>query len=267
MTTWTTLGSPRSDGKSIWQQRQQQQPHQQPLHFSTRDSRLGFVRKVYALFSAQMLTTIVLTWQIMMNEELRYWLLGNFQIVGIGALFSSLISALLLVSSQRLRQTAPYNFALLSLYTTAQSVMVGIFASFMNPRTVCLGTMHTLTAFVALTAWTFANPGVDLSLAGNTLLTLTSCGVLGAFLGGVMHMPLLDNLASLCMAVVFSVYLARDTQMIVGGKHARFKFGPKDHVLAALSLYQDVIGLFLRVLEILARLEEGQRRRYSSGPK
>jgi FtsH-binding integral membrane protein len=80
-------------------------------------------------------------------------------------------------------------------------------------------------------------------------------------------MPLLDNLASLAMAVVFSVYLARDTQMIVGGKHARFKFGPKDHVLAALSLYQDVISLFLRVLEILARLEEGQKRRYSSGPR
>jgi len=46
--TWAAVGRPRGDGKSIWQQQpQQQSQQQQPLHFSTRDSRLGFVRKVY----------------------------------------------------------------------------------------------------------------------------------------------------------------------------------------------------------------------------
>ena len=43
--SWAAVGRPRGDGKSIWQQQSQQQPQQQPLHFSTRDSRLGFVRK------------------------------------------------------------------------------------------------------------------------------------------------------------------------------------------------------------------------------
>ena len=47
--------------------------------FTTRDSRLGFIRKVYSIFGAQTITTILITAFIMKNINLRYFLQSNFQ--------------------------------------------------------------------------------------------------------------------------------------------------------------------------------------------
>lgn len=231
--------------------------------FTTRDSRVGFIRKVYSIFSTQMLTTILITAAIMNNSDLKYFLYTNFQLMGGISMIGSTIAALLLVSFKRIRQTAPLNFILLGIYTVLQSAMVGTVASLLNPRTVCLGTCHTLAAFLALTAWSFnKNPAHDLTAAGNALLTMSTCGVLGMVLGSFFNMPLLDNLMSILMAVLFSVYLAYDTQKIVGGKHHKHQYGQKEYILAALNIYQDVISLFLQILEILSKLEDRQRNRY-----
>ena len=48
---------------------------------------------------------------------------------------------------------------------------------------------------------------------------------------------------------VFSLFLVYDTQVILGGKH-RLAFHPEDYLFAALSLYQDVIGMFLHILSL-----------------
>ena len=231
--------------------------------FTTRDSRLGFIRKVYSIFSAQMLTTIVVTAAIMQNDRLRYFLYSNWPVVGSVAALGSMSSALLLVLSKRLRQTPPLNFLLLGVYTLLQSVLVGVFSSLFDPRIVSLGTMHTLTAFVSLTAWTFLNPQHDLSVLGNTLLALSCTGSLGLILGHWFNMPLLDNLGSIVMAVVMSVYVAHDTALIAGGKHRKRQYGPKEYILACLNLYQDVIALFMRIVEFLHKMDEREKNRFS----
>jgi len=52
--------------------------------------------------------------------------------------------------------------------------------------------------------------------------------------------------------VLFSFYIVYDTQLIVGGKHRRIEFTNNDFALATISLYTDIINLFLFVLEIVA---------------
>lgn len=50
-------------------------------------------------------------------------------------------------------------------------------------------------------------------------------------------------------AMVFSFFIVYDTQMIIGGKHQN-EFCVDDYAMAAISLYIDVIQLFLALLRL-----------------
>ena len=50
-------------------------------------------------------------------------------------------------------------------------------------------------------------------------------------------------------ALVFSLYLIYDTQIMMGGKH-KYALSPEEYIFAALNLYLDIINLFLYILSI-----------------
>eukprot|EP01037_Dinobryon_pediforme_P023748 gene23748-25293_t len=60
----------------------------------------------------------------------------------------------------------------------------------------------------------------------------------GTILNIFFRMPLMANILAGLLAVMFAAYIARDTQMIVGGKSKK-KYSTDDYILAALDLYQD----------------------------
>ena len=47
-------------------------------------------------------------------------------------------------------------------------------------------------------------------------------------------------------ALLFSAFIVHDTQLIVGGK--KRQFDTNDYVLGAMSLYMDIVNLFLAYL-------------------
>ena len=56
---------------------------------------------------------------------------------------------------------------------------------------------------------------------------------------------------SACGATLFSFYLAHHTKLIVAGKHSKYQMNEKDYVYGAVSLFNDIINLFIYVLKIL----------------
>ena len=50
-------------------------------------------------------------------------------------------------------------------------------------------------------------------------------------------------------ALVFSLYIVYDTQLMMGGKH-KYALSPEEYIFAALNLYLDIINLFLYLLAI-----------------
>lgn len=51
-------------------------------------------------------------------------------------------------------------------------------------------------------------------------------------------------------ALLFSIYLIYDTQMMLGGKH-KYSISPEEYIFAALTLYIDIINIFLYILTII----------------
>lgn len=225
--------------------------------FATRGSRTGFIRKVYSIFCAQMICTIGITGMIMNNGNIQEYLFRNFKAFMITAYLISSGVIVALVSNPELRYKKPVNFMLLGLHTIMQSILVGVFSSAINPRLVCLGTVHTLATFLAITLYSFQpNEKFDLTPFGNILLTGSSSLLVGILLNVFLKMPIVDNIISGALAVLFASYLAFDTQKIVGGKHHKYSYSQKEYIMAALNLYQDVINFFIQIMNILMKLEK-----------
>lgn len=51
-------------------------------------------------------------------------------------------------------------------------------------------------------------------------------------------------------ALIFSIYLVYDTQLMMGGKH-KYSISPEEYIFAALNLYLDIINIFLFILTII----------------
>lgn len=55
---------------------------------------------------------------------------------------------------------------------------------------------------------------------------------------------------SSCGAILFSIYLIYDTQMMMGGKH-KYSISPEEYIFGALTLYLDIINIFIYILSII----------------
>lgn len=227
---------------------------------------------MFCIFGSQILTTIAITYYLMTHPTAAVYLASHFDVVGVISFLSSLISSSTLVYSPRLRHTAPYSYLLLAIYTLSQSVVVGTFASLVDPRLVLLSTMHSLTVLAVGVVYTLMpHPTLAPSLTPTPsflLFALTSL-LTGSILTSIFHVPISQNIFSALLALVFIVYVVRDLRAIVGtagssngSKSAtdRRQYGSREYILASLNLYQDIMGFFIQVLKILVQLQASRRR-------
>jgi len=160
----STFGSTTTSSSTGTPQSQSSADRQRTLSdFSTRDSRQGFIRKVYSIFTVQMVATILAVAYIMKTPATAQFLLTHLQ----ESIFASGLGSLLTVcilSLTNLRYRAPYNFLLLGVYTLLQSLTVGIFSLLVDPKTIIIGALHTVTVLVAITAYSFSSEANDLSM-------------------------------------------------------------------------------------------------------
>ena len=62
--------------------------------------------------------------------------------------------------------------------------------------------------------------------------------------------PLTHKLYAGMGAMLFSMYIVYDTQLIMGGKSRQFQYSLDDYCIAALNIYVDIIQLFLYLLQL-----------------
>jgi FtsH-binding integral membrane protein len=59
---------------------------------------------------------------------------------------------------------------------------------------------------------------------------------------------------AMVMGVVYAIYLLVDTQLILGGKHKNLSMD--NYVLGSIIIYSDIIGLFLKILQVLGKKKD-----------
>lgn len=213
-------------------------------------ARLGFVRKVYGILSAQLLLTVAIASPIsMLGPD---WVVSNLTIfyMSIGVLLATM--CVMICCSDLLRQF-PTNYIFLFILTAAMSTMVGFTSAFYTWQSVVLAAGITTGIFLGMTAYACFTKK-DFTGAGpylfGALLTLCMFGLVLSFmsLAGIYFRWML-MLYDAIGVVLFTFYIVYDTQMILGGDR-KHEFSVDDYVFAALNLYLDIINIFLYLLSL-----------------
>jgi len=108
---------------------------------------------------------------------------------------------------------------------------------------LCAAVCFGLTMFAFQTKWDFTVMGGALFVA---VIILMIFGIVAIFIPG----KTITLIYASCGALLFSLYLIYDTQLMMGGKH-KYSISPEEYIFAALNLYVDIVNIFLHILEII----------------
>jgi protein lifeguard len=216
----------------------------QDIHMSIR---MGFIRKVYGILSFQLLLTVCIM-SLAFIDSFNHFLKNNLTLFWIT--FGVSVAILIpLVCFRSIARGVPQNYILLFLWTLCEGYMLATCVAFYDPLTVIFAGFLTLAVTLSLTVYAFTTK-TDFTMCGGLLFCLgTILFIWGIFT--IIFGPILNTLYCVLGLVVYSIYLIYDTQLIIG------KFGVEynidDYIYAALTIYLDIIQIFLYILEILGK--------------
>lgn len=177
-----------------------------------------------------------------------------------------LLSSISLVLSTMSNVGQSYKWPLFFVFTIGQAIPIGFISSLYAHSTVIKAMSTTATVTGGITIYTMLqkNPRYDLSQWGRSLAGLGSAflvyGVIHILeiLGVVPHgfLPYSEAIYCIVGAGLFSLYLAHHTRLIVAGKCAKFRMNEKDYALGAMTLYSDIVNIFLYLLQVLGDLDD-----------
>lgn len=216
--------------------------------FTDKTIRRGFIRKVYSILMVQLAITSVMIATFLYHEPTRRFVQHNIAlfIVAIVLLIVSLIG---LYCCGEVRRSFPTNVILLGLFTLAEGFLLATTASRYDSESVLMAVGITtaiclaLTLFAFQTKWDFTTMGGILFVGAIILLLL---GIVSIF----ARSHALNMVYASIGAMLFSVYLIYDTQLMMGGKH-KYSISPEEYIFAALNLYLDIINIFIYILTII----------------
>uniref|UniRef100_A0A0N5AP47 Transmembrane BAX inhibitor motif-containing protein 4 n=1 Tax=Syphacia muris TaxID=451379 RepID=A0A0N5AP47_9BILA len=204
--------------------------------------RLGFLRKVFAILSFQLLTTATLCVVLYLVPNVRNFLQHPI------FLFVSLISSLALLFALYMNShEVPLNYILLSSWTIIQSVSIGLVVSFYNVDVVIEAVVITTVVVIALFAYTLQSKR-DFQKHYATMFSVLTVFFVASFIQLFLQSSLFNFLVAIAGAGIFSAYLVIDIDRIMHHLSA------EDYIDACVSLYLDIVNLFLRILQIINEL-------------
>lgn len=211
--------------------------------------RQAFIRKVFLVLTAQLIVTFSFVAVFTFVEDVKEFVQTHLwtYYVSYGIFF---VAVIVLSCCGNCRRRHPWNLITLAILTLCMSYMVGMIASFYDTDAVVMAV--GITAVVCFSVVIFSL---------QSKYDFTSCrGVLFIFLiililFGILCIFIRDKILHIVYAalgaLLFTCFLAVDTQMLLGNKE--LALSPEEYVFAALNLYTDIINIFLYVLSILGR--------------
>ena len=208
---------------------------------ATIDIRNTFIRKVYAILTAQLIATAALSSASFWSPAYKSYIQSHPALV-----WASLLGSLALLGlTFWKRKSYPTNLVFLSGFTALEAYSISVIVSFydsgivLNALLITVGVFIFLTAFACQTKYDFTS---WMPYLFGALWGLVIFGFVAAFMPQTSTMDLIWGGVS---ALVFSAYILVDTQMVLRKHHV------EEEIAAAISLYLDIINLFLAILRIL----------------
>lgn len=219
--------------------------------WDTMSIRHAFIRKVYMILAAQLLLTTGIVAVFTFVEPVRGFVQRN-QAVYWASYAVYFITHMVLVCCKGPRRKHPWNIILLLVFTLALSYMTGTVSSFYNTKAVFLALAITAVVCIAVTVFCFQTK-VDFTKCQGLFcvlgIVMFVCGIITAIVLSFKYILWLHMLYAALGAIAFTMFLAYHTQLLIGNR--KHSISPEEYVFAALSLYVDIVQIFLFLLQII----------------
>ena len=189
----------------------------------------------------QLLVTFVLSSVSFYSNDYKVWIQTNQWLMWL-SLFGA-IGFMLLTYWKR--KSYPTNLLFLSGFTLAEAYSISVITSFYNARIVIEALIFTLGIFVALTLFACQSKYDFTSWMPYLFGSLWVVILFGFMAAFFPYNSKVELGYGIVVALIFSGYILVDTQLIMRHYHL------EEEIAAAISLYLDIINLFLAILRIL----------------
>lgn len=203
--------------------------------------RIAFLRKVLGIVGFQLIFTIGICAAIYNIPNSNQLLQKNAWIV-----FPNLFGSIaLIIALHAYSRQVPLNYVLLAAFTAVQALTMGCVVTLFDAKVVFEAAVITGIVVASLFAYTLQNKrdfSVGYASLGSLLVVLLWAGIFQI----IFMSPAMNFVINVFGAGVFCILLVIDLDMIM------YRFSPEDYIVACVSLYLDVLNLFIRILQIVA---------------
>ncbi|XP_068714363.1 protein lifeguard 4-like [Montipora foliosa] len=207
--------------------------------------RLGFLRKVYGILTAQLSLTVIVAAIFMYTEGIKNVVQSRPEFL----MVAFVLSIGLMIGLMFKRKEHPTNMYLLLAFTLSEAYTIGTLVTFYDQVLVLEAFFLTAATTVALTVYTLQSKK-DYSSWGAGLFSLLWILILAGFLQFFFHSETFELVYAIAGALLFSAFIVFDTHMLM------HKLSPEEYILASINLYLDIINLFIEILRILDAMKK-----------
>ena len=149
------------------------------------------------------------------------------------------------ICSPNIFQKVPSNYIVLTVFTLSYSWYVASITCIYSIESVMVALFLTFVTLISLTIYAIKTKE-DFSIRGGNFFAFLNLLIFSLIVYIFLRIPFLLLLIQSLSLILLSSYIIYDTQLIVGNKDRKFK--EDDYILATMTIYLDVILLFLQLL-------------------
>lgn len=139
---------------------------------------------------------------IIHSSDVKLWARQNTWIVWL-AFGITMVTMLMIICCGELRRQTPHNFICLSIFTVAESFLLGIVSACYAPEIVLYAVLITLVVCTALTAFSFQTK-IDFTVYNGVLFVGLIILMVFGFILMFVNIPVLHTIYSAVGALIFS---------------------------------------------------------------
>ncbi|KAK4558323.1 hypothetical protein RGQ29_007889 [Quercus rubra] len=217
-----------------------------PMMLESPELRWAFIRKIYSIITVQLLVTIAVAATVVSVHPIALFFVSS----GAGlALYIVIIITPFIVLCPLFyyHQKHPVNYVLLGIFTVSLAFAVGLTCAFTSGKVILESVILTTVVVVSLTLYTFwaARRGHDFNFLGPFLFGAVLVLMVFALIQILFPLGKLSVMIYGCLAsIIFCGYIVYDTDNLIK------RYSYDEYIWAAVSLYLDIINLFLSLLTI-----------------
>lgn len=217
-----------------------------PMMMESPELRWAFIRKIYSILAIQLIATVAVASVVVFVHPI-----AEFFVTTTAGLVLYLVLIItpfiVLCPLYYYHQRHPVNYLLLGIFTITISFAVGLTCAFTSGKVILEAAILTGAVVVSLTLYTFwaSKRGYDFNFLGPFLFGALVVLMLFGFIQVFFPLGKISVMIYGCLAaIIFCGYIVYDTDNII----KRYTYD--EFIWAAVSLYLDIINLFLALLEV-----------------